>query len=312
MISQSPEPILVRETFTDFDELTATAKAWNLKFNKLDAGPFHAELFQLISSALILSRGKFNGRLKQRGHPPLGFRTFTIPTYSNFWMYWRGRQVDGNNLMAFPLNGELDTISDPNFDIFTISIPEKTLFDMVEKLGFSGLEITLMNEEVLRCSPASMQCLRRCLHQCEAESHLEDPNAQSMKTRILIRLFDALGTAKGDPPGKRENLRRLHAIRKTDRFILEHPDEMPTIKDLCKLADVSERTFEYAFMEYYGMRPKAYINAMLLNGARRALRTSNHVADAANAWGFWHMGQFAKDYHKLFGELPSQTKDNKS
>jgi len=27
----------------------------------------------------------------------------------------------------------------------------------------------------------------------------------------------------------------------------------------------------------------------------------------ANRHGFWHMGQFAKDYKNLFGELPSQT-----
>jgi len=27
----------------------------------------------------------------------------------------------------------------------------------------------------------------------------------------------------------------------------------------------------------------------------------------ANAWGFWHMGQFARDYRRLFGELPSDT-----
>ena len=31
------------------------------------------------------------------------------------------------------------------------------------------------------------------------------------------------------------------------------------------------------------------------------------VADAANEWGFWHMGQFAKDYRRMFGELPSET-----
>ncbi|MCK5375915.1 MAG: helix-turn-helix domain-containing protein, partial [Acidobacteria bacterium] len=31
------------------------------------------------------------------------------------------------------------------------------------------------------------------------------------------------------------------------------------------------------------------------------------VTDVANNWGFWHMGQFAADYRKMFGELPSQT-----
>ena len=31
------------------------------------------------------------------------------------------------------------------------------------------------------------------------------------------------------------------------------------------------------------------------------------VQDAAARWGFWHLGQFSRDYKRQFGELPSQT-----
>jgi AraC family ethanolamine operon transcriptional activator len=31
------------------------------------------------------------------------------------------------------------------------------------------------------------------------------------------------------------------------------------------------------------------------------------VNETAQSWGFFHLGQFAADYSKLFGELPSQT-----
>jgi AraC family ethanolamine operon transcriptional activator len=31
------------------------------------------------------------------------------------------------------------------------------------------------------------------------------------------------------------------------------------------------------------------------------------VNDVANRWGFWHMGRFASDYRRQFGELPSET-----
>ncbi|RKX37917.1 MAG: hypothetical protein DRP64_16575 [Verrucomicrobia bacterium] len=59
------------------------------------------------------------------------------------------------------------------------------------------------------------------------------------------------------------------------------------------------------------MSPKNYINAMRLNGVHKQLRGAQpgqiRVADAANNWGFWHMGQFAADYRKLFGENPSAT-----
>ena len=36
------------------------------------------------------------------------------------------------------------------------------------------------------------------------------------------------------------------------------------------------------------------------------------VNDVASLWGFWHMGQFAADYRKLFNELPSETLKKKS
>ena len=48
-----------------------------------------------------------------------------------------------------------------------------------------------------------------------------------------------------------------------------------------------------------------------LNAVRSALKRMDSaqvmVADIANEKGFWHMGQFAKDYRQMFGELPSDT-----
>ena len=32
------------------------------------------------------------------------------------------------------------------------------------------------------------------------------------------------------------------------------------------------------------------------------------IAEIANGWGFWHMGQFAADYRQHFGALPSETR----
>ncbi|MCP4898634.1 MAG: helix-turn-helix domain-containing protein [bacterium] len=49
-----------------------------------------------------------------------------------------------------------------------------------------------------------------------------------------------------------------------------------------------------------------------LDGVRKELLRSGaklKIADTANNWGFWHVGQFAADYRRHFGELPSQTLD---
>jgi AraC-like DNA-binding protein len=49
----------------------------------------------------------------------------------------------------------------------------------------------------------------------------------------------------------------------------------------------------------------------LLNGVHRDLKNADSaptkITDVAIHWGFWHMSQFAIDYQRFFGELPSQT-----
>ena len=49
-----------------------------------------------------------------------------------------------------------------------------------------------------------------------------------------------------------------------------------------------------------------------LNAVRRELRVATGspdepIAAIAARWGFWHMGQFSRDYKQQFGELPSVT-----
>ena len=81
--------------------------------------------------------------------------------------------------------------------------------------------------------------------------------------------------------------------------------------DLSQESGASIRTLRRGFQERFGVSPKAYLLAQRLIGARRALRSATKqtlVTDVANNWGFWHMGQFAADYRRQFGELPSETR----
>jgi transcriptional regulator GlxA family with amidase domain len=133
----------------------------------------------------------------------------------------------------------------------------------------------------------------------------------AMTQWLTDKLISIMTGASTRLSGKGHASRRLLAIEQTDRRILSNPTDPPAVREICTIAGVSERTLEYAFSDCYNMKPKAYINALRLNAVRKQLRAmapdSILVADAANAWGFWHMGQFAGDYRKLFGENPSET-----
>ena len=93
-------------------------------------------------------------------------------------------------------------------------------------------------------------------------------------------------------------------------MIARSSDEPLKVHEICASLGVSQRTLQYAFREQLDVTPKQYLQAVRLNGVRRDLRRSGptaRIADTANHWGFWHMGQFAGDYRRHFGELPSET-----
>ena len=113
------------------------------------------------------------------------------------------------------------------------------------------------------------------------------------------------------PPTRARDLARMRALD----YIEAHPDDALTVRDLCLAAGVAQRTLEYAFREHFGVTPKTYLRATRLNGVRRELMRApprTKIADVANRWGFWHMGQFAADYRRHFGELPSESRVDRS
>ncbi|WP_455196273.1 helix-turn-helix domain-containing protein [Kaarinaea lacus] len=73
----------------------------------------------------------------------------------------------------------------------------------------------------------------------------------------------------------------------------------------------SPKSKRHAFNDYYGVSPQQYLKSYRLNAVRKEMIAQNpshlKITDVANNWGFWHMGQFAQDYKRRFGELPSET-----
>ena len=95
--------------------------------------------------------------------------------------------------------------------------------------------------------------------------------------------------------------------------IMGESDQIPvSIKALSVLAGASWSTLERAFLNEFGITPKAYSKVRRLTAVQTELikkGSSATISDVAAQWGFQHMGSFAADYKKQFGELPSQTLD---
>jgi AraC-like DNA-binding protein len=81
------------------------------------------------------------------------------------------------------------------------------------------------------------------------------------------------------------------------------------IAELAERSGVSLRSVERAFIRT-GCTVLEYVRGVRLESARRMLTDPPPlatVADMANAAGFTHLGRFAAEYRRRFGELPSKT-----
>ena len=199
--------------------------------------------------------------------------------------------------------------------MFTVSLPLNDVLEAAGRIGGTRAQATLLRSEARRCSEADLVKLRTGLLRlgeslCRSNTNTTPSHLAPIVEDLCRRVAEAwIGGIAGD--WQRTTRSRAKVIRSAQDVIHGRAAEPLTVMELCQQTGVSERTLEYAFQERFGVSPKRYLMMYRFHGVRRALRQSDpsatKIADVANTWGFWHMGQFAADYRKLFSELPSQT-----
>ena len=87
--------------------------------------------------------------------------------------------------------------------------------------------------------------------------------------------------------------------------------ERVTLAGLASACAVPERTLLRQFQRFIGLPPLTYLRRLRLNAVRNELATAqsnDDISDVAVRCGFSHLGRFAKEYRRLFGEAPSATR----
>jgi len=306
-----PEPRVVAGSFDDFDVFHETTRGWDLQTALLKPGGFSADVFQFVDpvNAFQFGRIQFRATLRQSGSPPLKLLTFVVPTRLDFSMDWRRQTVTGHDLAVFPVGGELHAHVRSDFDVRLVSFPIDLVLQTADLLGYPDFGEALRRQEVFRCNPNDLVPIRRSLQDVEKAANRRPPSvSKRLRLCVLEYAISVIANSQSDGVRARSRLRDV-AVRRAEDYVIAHAASAPTVANLCMLTGASERSLQTAFKERFGVSPKTFINAVRLNGVRRELRTAARVGDVANRWGFWHMGQFAADYKRMFLELPSETLD---
>jgi AraC-like DNA-binding protein len=313
-MTTTPFEVLLARRFESFEELASLAVAWDADFRQLDASRLPNAVLQAQVDGVLVSLGRFGCHVDQRGATPGKMRTFAFSAEGCPEMSWFGHRAGPDMLLAFPTHGEIAAVSRPGFSEFTFSVHTDALATFFDRNGGPALdEVLTPNETLLPVPPRLLNALRHHLRQVSAAAN--DPKRSSrLVAGFRYRLFSLLLEIFRSSDG-----RRTEPIPQRNRRLLEvaaamvddQGDSPLALADLCAAGQISERTLLNTFRREYGMTPKAYLKAHRLFKVHRDLwHTSpnkSRVSDVANAWGFWHLGQFAADYRRQFGELPSET-----
>ena len=306
--------------FESFEELTEAAKAWKADFRQYSPSTRRPTIDQYAVGEMLVSNGSFYCAVEQQGETPPGMRTIAIQADGCAPIRWFGEKPDKSTLLVFPKSSELSSFSQPEFHIVTISVPDEVLEGFIEEQSGEIPDKTLGPEEqLLRTDRSTLSRLIESTNHIVGMRHEqnEELRFQAITDYRELVLETVLGAATGNDGKKnRYHVKDRHStLRKALAFINTMKNEPISMTDLSRASGVTTRALQILFKQEFGMSPKQYMLRKRLLEVRRQLMHSNSAAtlvtDVANAWGFWHMGQFAADYRKIFGELPSETLNRK-
>lgn len=263
------------------------------------------------------NRFEFNRKFHQKGSVPRGMRTFGMIAQTSPQIEWGRTEGSQRHMVAFPANDEFEFISHPGFGGDTVSIPEDRLYQVAECLGLLDHFQGLPNDQaMIESEPARIEAFRKQLSRLHLLAKtstirpVDEPTIADVEFEAITALLEALSADRGVEGGTQEPATRSRAIRIALDYIEDHASEPPSIEEVCRRAGVSWRTLNYAFRERFGLTSKQYLQAFRFKRVRRDLLGNGPeiaISEIAAGWGFWHMGQFAADYRRHFGELPSET-----
>jgi AraC family ethanolamine operon transcriptional activator len=301
----------------DFDELAAGLRRWELRFRQLGGGPFRGELRSLHLGGILIEWVSCNRRLHARGSAPPGNFGFAPVLPKNEGARWRGRRCRAGQVVTIDPSQECDHLTTADYEFLALTVDGDFFRQCAAVLGGFDAEERLAGRLAVTPSPTCCRdltaYLRGLLDLVEARSKLFDkPQArQVIEQECVRRVVEAIAQSTGGDRSACWSGNRERLVRRADDYLRACPAEPLSLLDLCRELGVSERTLHYAFQQVRGLSPMAYFRASRLNAVRQELKAAPAgpatVREIAQRWGFWHTGEFAAAYRRLFGELPSQT-----
>jgi AraC family ethanolamine operon transcriptional activator len=301
--------------FEDIDEFSAFLPE-DVHLTLLEGESFKCKSADLDLGALQFNFNHVNRKLHAFGQKQRGFLTFS--------MILEGGGQDGvenerlvteNHVFGFDSNREADLVFPGNAIYCAIYIhPDifETYTQAMDRLDLDANFLALNYVDMPEAFPPLRTYLKQVYELLYQHSLLlEKPDFQRLIWQDFLPLFIASLPAQQKQWGSARVFRRSQLVKQAEDYMRSHIDQPLTLTDLCQALGTSSRALCYGFQEIFGTSPMAYLKLLRLQSVNRSLKAAQPdqktVTEIATQFGFYHLGYLARDYKKMFGELPSET-----
>lgn len=298
-----------RRTFNDSEEQAACVQSlFPQRYHQVGAGPFAGEMTCIDFDGVVLVRERSNRRLIQEGSMNV-LSIGWIPKQTGLFRC-NGVDLDPQRIVLYGERAEFDIACDAA-ELIGVAIAPRTLAGLIQATPMP----TARFSSGVRLMPAAIaaplrEAVSRALAMAERGDDRETRSREVLR-RELIRLVLAIADLPDVGCRKRCDDTYARVVASAKRVLNSQLPYSMGIPDLCRRIGVSRRNLFYAFEAVLDTSPHQYLKTVRLDAVRRALKRQHadkrRIADLAWDAGFQNPSQFAADYKRRFGELPSDT-----
>jgi len=308
---------LVEHQSQDIDDQAKALNDWRQTYEQLGRGRFRGSCWQIVMDQGVLLRESTNRPLSEQIVPPPGHVVLAVALAVEPGSVFGGRPLDRESLMVLSDQEQYDVVSAGELDLIGISVHRDTLNATLAPSKVEWLQ-RAERERHLELAPEAAAAIRAMLlaacsgAQRELDSLADDAHESALLSSTLshaVMLAMAGDSAEHTTAIPRRADSRLRVVKRAVEFMRANLVNDIGVPEICAAAYASRRTLQYCFEEFMHTTPQAYLRALRLNEARRALklRADQPITEVASTLGFSSASHFTRHYKLMFDELPSET-----
>lgn len=306
-------------TSSDPIQLTEEIGEWGFEFSQLKPGVFHAMGAVIDLNGVHVGQVTMDQPLLHQGGAPRNTVALLIPGKGSGPAFVYGQMLEPGQCVTLDAGASIEAVTQGSYVDVAFAMDVAACRAQLDALAGGDLGIlpgaTCAAPGVAWVEDMLGRIAWLCARVGEEPLCLSDPQRRDVLADHVLAAMARFDTAPADVDSTTTSARasRRGAVRIAREFIHSRLSEPLRLSDLCRHSQLKIRSLEYGFREATGLTPIAYIRSLRLNAARRLLSddsTARHrsISEIAMDCGFWHLGQFAVDYRRFFGETPTQTR----